>query len=128
MTDDSGHEELEALRKRIGAAERQARPSPKEKVIGGLVNAKSNVARAMRVGSDVIALIVGCGIFGWVADQYLDTTPWFLISLVVIGFVAGFVVVVKFFLRESRCRRQGPNPEYGSACDVSETADKDEQR
>ena len=42
-----------------------------------------------RVGTELLAgLIIGAGI-GWTIDQWIDTTPFFLIIMFILGGVAG---------------------------------------
>lgn len=52
-------------------------------------------AQAMKLSSEFIAgVLVGAGI-GWVADQWLGTSPFGLIVFLLLGFVAGVLNVLR---------------------------------
>ncbi|MET1414030.1 AtpZ/AtpI family protein [Roseibium sp. HPY-6] len=52
-------------------------------------------AQAMKLSSEFIAgVLVGAGI-GWVADQWLGTTPFGLIIFLLLGFAAGVLNVLR---------------------------------
>lgn len=52
-------------------------------------------ARAVRFGSEFIAaIIVGTGI-GYFADLFFGTTPWIMLVMVLVGFAAGVMNVVR---------------------------------
>lgn len=55
----------------------------------------SGYAQAMKLSSEFIAgVLVGAGI-GWVADQWLGTTPFGLIIFLLLGFAAGVLNVLR---------------------------------
>ncbi|WP_298984920.1 AtpZ/AtpI family protein [uncultured Roseibium sp.] len=55
----------------------------------------SGYAQAMKLSSEFIAgVLVGAGI-GWVADQWLGTTPLGLIVFLLLGFAAGVLNVLR---------------------------------
>lgn len=45
--------------------------------------------RLSQVGYDFSASVLACGFIGWLADRYLDTQPWGLLVMIVVGFVVG---------------------------------------
>ena len=50
---------------------------------------------AFRVSVEIVsAVAIGVGI-GWLLDGWLDTTPWFLVVFVVVGFAAGILNVYR---------------------------------
>jgi ATP synthase protein I len=52
-------------------------------------------SRGFRLASEfVAAILVGAGI-GWLLDLWLHTTPWLLLVLLLIGFAAGVLNVVR---------------------------------
>jgi ATP synthase protein I len=51
--------------------------------------------RGMRLGSEFIAaILVGAGI-GWLLDTWLHTSPWLLLVMLLVGFAAGVLNVVR---------------------------------
>lgn len=63
--------------------------------------AKENQARQTAFGQAfryAAELVVGVGFgggLGWVLDGYLGTRPWFMILLVILGFAAGLLNVIR---------------------------------
>ncbi len=58
-------------------------------------SSSSGYAQAMKLSSEFIAgVLVGAGI-GWVADQWLGTSPFGLIVFLLLGFVAGVLNVLR---------------------------------
>lgn len=72
------------------------------KGIGGKTGSKdegtgtaSGVAQAMKLSSEFIAgVLVGAGL-GWLADRFLGTSPWGLIILLLLGFCAGTLNILR---------------------------------
>jgi ATP synthase protein I len=54
-----------------------------------------SVAMAMRAASDFVAGVIVGAALGWGVDQLFDTSPWGLIVLVLLGFAAGLVNVMR---------------------------------
>ena len=53
------------------------------------------MSRGLRLGSEFIAaILVGAGI-GYLLDLWLRTTPWLLLVMVMVGFAAGVLNVVR---------------------------------
>lgn len=61
---------------------------------GGRASAAS-LSGALRLSSEFIAGILGGGGLGWVVDHFLGTSPWGLIVLLLLGFVAGVYNVMR---------------------------------
>jgi ATP synthase protein I len=53
------------------------------------------MALGFRLSSELIAGVVVGGLLGWGFDRLLSTSPWGLIVLVLLGFIAGVVNVVR---------------------------------
>ena len=53
------------------------------------------MARGFRLSSELIAGVVVGALLGWALDHLLSTSPWGLIVLVLLGFIAGVVNVVR---------------------------------
>lgn len=45
--------------------------------------------RLSRVGYDFSASVLACGFLGWLLDSYLNSRPWGLLIMIVIGFIVG---------------------------------------
>jgi ATP synthase protein I len=55
----------------------------------------SGFARGLKIASEFVAgVLVGAGI-GWLIDKGLDTTPWFFITFLMLGFAAGVLNVLR---------------------------------
>ena len=90
MTDSSSDNRLDLLGKRI----RQAQKEPQKATT-------SAAGMAMRVGSELVAgVMVGAG-FGYVLDEWVETSPLFLILFLFVGAAAGFKMVIETSQRAS---------------------------
>lgn len=55
----------------------------------------SGISRALRFGGEfVAAILVGAGI-GFFADQAFGTSPWLMLIMLLVGFCAGILNVVR---------------------------------
>jgi ATP synthase protein I len=81
---------LSRLGKRLGH-DRATRPPQQE------VNRtdSSALARGLRLSSELVAGVVVGGVLGWSLDYWVGTKPWGLIVLVLLGFVAGVLNVLR---------------------------------
>jgi len=94
MFNDSDRDKLHGLAKRIERAEEAAQPSTAQTGKSSDPASRS-VVRAIRLGSDFIALVMGLAFFGWLVDRQLDCAPWFMLGMIVVGFIAGFWMIVR---------------------------------
>lgn len=53
------------------------------------------MGRAFRLGTEFIAAILVGAVAGYLLDQWLKTTPWLMLVLLLIGFAAGVVNVTR---------------------------------
>lgn len=66
-----------------------------EAVAGGVQKNMSGLSRALRLGSEfTAAILVGAGI-GFLLDQWLGTSPWILLVMLMVGFAAGVLNVTR---------------------------------
>jgi len=87
----SRSEETRALADKIKSAKKAAGVLKEKKPDDQL----TGHARAARLGTEFIAaILVGAGI-GYFVDQGLGTTPWFMIVMLLVGFAAGVLNVVR---------------------------------
>jgi ATP synthase protein I len=56
---------------------------------------KPGVAMAMRLGADFVAGVVVGAALGWGFDRLFDTSPWGLVVLLLLGFAAGLLNVMR---------------------------------
>ena len=67
------------------------------------------MGRAFRLASEfVAAILVGLGL-GWGADALFGTTPWGLIILMLLGFAAGVLNVVRAAAEMNRANPATPD-------------------
>src|SRR3954453_23646968 len=91
---------LESLDKRLdrlqqAEAKRTAKPQP-----------DANYRAGQLVLSNLIGAPVGGFVIGFVLDKWLGTLPWFLLIMLFLGFVGGFVNVMRI---SKSSAGQGPN-------------------
>ena len=55
----------------------------------------SALGRAFRMSTEFVAGVIAGGGLGWLLDRWLGTSPWGLIVLLMLGFVAGIYNVMR---------------------------------
>ncbi len=61
----------------------------------GLKTPSSNLGRAFTLAVEMAAALAVGGGIGWYLDKWLDTKPWLLVVLLIIGFAAGVKNVMR---------------------------------
>jgi ATP synthase protein I len=56
---------------------------------------RPGVAMAFRLGADFVAAVIVGAALGWGFDRLFDTSPWGLIVMVLFGFAAGILTVLR---------------------------------
>ncbi|KKC41316.1 hypothetical protein WH87_01185 [Devosia epidermidihirudinis] len=56
---------------------------------------RTSLARGMRIGTEFVAAIVIGGILGYLIDLGLNTSPWGLLIMFMLGFAAGILNVTR---------------------------------
>lgn len=51
---------------------------------------------ALRAATDLVAAVVVGAFLGYLLDQWLGTTPWFMIAMFFLGFVAGILNIYRW--------------------------------
>jgi ATP synthase protein I len=90
-------ERFDALDRRLKAAEGERavqRAQEAERQIGNR-SGPSGLGQALRLSSEFIAAIIVGGALGWAADRWLGTSPWGMILLLMLGFAAGVMNVMR---------------------------------
>ena len=81
------------LADRIARAERERQVAEKAGEVPAVDLSGWN--RGMRLGSEfVAAILVGVGM-GWLLDMWLKTTPWLMLVMMMFGFAAGVLNVIR---------------------------------
>ena len=56
---------------------------------------KAGLGKAMRLSTEFVAGVIAGALLGWVADRLLGTSPWGMILLLLLGFAAGLMNVMR---------------------------------
>jgi ATP synthase protein I len=77
----------------------------------------TGMSRALRLGSEFIAaIVVGAGA-GFLLDQWLGTSPWLMLALLMIGFAAGVLNVARSAAEMNRASPPPPGSDLGPGDD-----------
>jgi len=80
--------EAELASKRVDDRKEEAREASAEQ-------SRKGYAQAMKLSSEFISAIVVGAVLGWLFDHFVGTTPWGLIVLLLLGFCAGVLNVLR---------------------------------
>lgn len=81
------------LEARIARAQRERRAEGSGRADAS--NTMTGWGKGLRLGSEfVAAILVGLAI-GWLLDMWLNTTPWLMLVMLMFGFAAGVLNVVR---------------------------------
>ena len=94
MFGQDDRDKLDALNKRIEAAKEAVDPSS-EKGHSALEKKNRGAVRGALLASDLLATIVGLGFCGWLADEKFGTRPWLMVVMIMVGFGAGMMIVMR---------------------------------
>lgn len=96
MSDD-GHEDAEraALNARLEKLDSALRKVEEEQIAQDAPPPeRKGFARALRVGitafSEFVGAVIVSALIGWKADEWLGTSPWLLIVMLLLGVASGF--------------------------------------
>ena len=84
--------DLKDLEKRIHEAQHGQELSPEEL---SRIKKAQNSKMAMQAGYEFVASVLLSAILGYFIDQWLNTTPFFLITLFLLGAGAGFMSIFR---------------------------------
>src|ERR1700675_646767 len=84
---------LRLLGERLGH-HRSDRPSENEPRQGANADA-SGLARGLRLSAEFVAGILLGAAMGWLMDRWLGTSPWGMIVLLLLGFAAGVLNMMR---------------------------------
>jgi ATP synthase protein I len=81
------------LRRLNERLEKTSRPS--ERISGSPQADASGFARGFRLSTEMVGGVLVGGGFGWLIDRWLGTSPWGFILLLLLGFAAGVLNVMR---------------------------------
>ncbi|MGB3503501.1 MAG: AtpZ/AtpI family protein [Mesorhizobium sp.] len=88
-------DDLDRRRRDLEAAIAARRPRQEQEGPGSRTSGMTGVGYALRLSSEFIAgVVVGAGL-GWFLDRLAGTSPWGLIVLLLLGFGAGVLNVLR---------------------------------
>ena len=96
MTDDR-EEGLEKRRAQLGAelATKRVEVGKEEAIEASAEASRKGYAQAMKLSSEFISAIVVGAVLGYLLDRFVGTAPWGLIVLLLLGFCAGVLNVLR---------------------------------
>ncbi|NTF41069.1 AtpZ/AtpI family protein [Rhizobium rhizogenes] len=96
MADDRD-ESLEKRRAQLGAELASKRSAVREDESGEVRAevSRKGYAQAMKLSSEFIAAIIVGAVLGYVLDRFAGTAPWGMIILLLLGFCAGVLNVLR---------------------------------
>ncbi|MBX4865519.1 MULTISPECIES: AtpZ/AtpI family protein [Rhizobium] len=96
MADDR-EESLEKRRAQLGAelATKRVEAKVEEASEARAEESRKGYAQAMKLSSEFISAIVVGAVLGYVLDRFVGTAPWGLIVLLLLGFCAGVLNVLR---------------------------------
>ncbi|MBN8950348.1 MULTISPECIES: AtpZ/AtpI family protein [unclassified Rhizobium] len=96
MTDDRD-EGLEQRRAQLGAELASKRAAVREDERGEVraEESRKGYAQAMKLSSEFIAAIIVGAVLGYLFDRFVGTAPWGMIILLLLGFCAGVLNVLR---------------------------------
>ena len=87
---------LRRLDKRLDEVRGPEPVEPARRAGGGASGEGSSpLGRAMRLSTEFVAGVIAGGGLGWVVDRVFGTSPWGLIVLLMLGFGAGILNVMR---------------------------------
>ncbi|WP_233280489.1 AtpZ/AtpI family protein [Devosia rhizoryzae] len=111
VTSDLASRIASAKRERIQEDNRASREASPE---------MSGMARGLRIGTEFIsAVLVGAGI-GYLIDLGLGTSPWGLLILLLMGFAAGILNVIRVVAEMNAASPAPPGSDLGPDADDEE--------
>lgn len=88
MSDPTKPPSLDDLSKRLSKA-REERGLDRNAGGDRDMAAGAGLGMAYRIAIEIVVAVVVCAGIGWAIDQWLNTTPWVMLVLLLLGFVAG---------------------------------------
>ena len=80
----------------------------------------SGMGRGVRLGTEFIAAILVGAVAGYLLDRWLNTAPWIMLVMLLIGFAAGVLNVVRSADEMNRASPPPPGSDLGPGSDEDE--------
>ena len=100
MTEEDPQTSLEELDARLAAARLKENQRLSRET--GKAGAESSMGMAMRIAVEMISALIVCGAIGWFLDQWLETRPWLMLVMLVIGSATGLWNTYRSAMRMQR--------------------------
>ena len=73
----------------------------------------SGLGRAFRLGTEFIAAILVGAVVGYLLDQWLHTSPWIMLVMLLVGFAAGVLNVARAAAEMNKAAPVPPGSDLG---------------
>ncbi len=77
----------------------------------------TGMGRGLRLGTEFIAAILVGAVAGYLLDRWLNTAPWIMLVMLLIGFAAGVLNVVRSAAELNRASPPPPGSDLGPGSD-----------
>ena len=67
-------------------------PEKSEALKGDIQQARTTsdqTVKGSKIATDFLAAVLGCTFIGWLIDKFLDTKPWAVVVMLIVGFIMG---------------------------------------
>ena len=92
MSDRPESDKIDRLTIRVEQAQADALAGTKSPAAS---SQDAELVSASRLGFELVGSVTGAGFLGWLIDYAFGTMPWFLVSMIVIGFAVGVMRVFR---------------------------------
>jgi ATP synthase protein I len=111
-------EQSRRLKEKIARAQGQRAAEAATGHTGG--GETTGMGRGMRLGTEFIAAILVGAVAGYLLDRWLNTAPWLMLIMLLIGFAAGVLNVVRAAGEMNRASPPPPGSDLGPGSDADE--------
>jgi len=111
-------EQSRLLKEKIARA--QGRFAEETAAAPGTGGEMTGLGRAARLGTEFIAAILVGAVAGYLLDRWLNTSPWLLLVLLLVGFAAGVLNMVRAAGEMNRASPPPPGSDPGPGSDEDE--------
>lgn len=80
----------------------------------------TGMSRGLRLGSEFIAAVIVGAVAGYLLDQWLKTSPWLMLVMLLIGFAAGVLNVTRSAAEMNKAAPPPPGSDLGPGDDEDE--------
>ena len=109
-------EQSKILKEKIARAQErrtEAKGQPGQSAGGDI----SGMSRGLRLGTEFMAAILVGAVAGYLLDRWLNTSPWIMLVLLLVGFAAGVLNVTRAAAEMNRASPPPPGSDLGPGDD-----------